>query len=86
MGVAGNMSGILQSGGDGGGGAIVATGAVAGAPGTYTPAGATEPTEAELQSVTAVPASAWATSDYVPIKPSGTAYWDGSAWALGVAP
>jgi hypothetical protein len=84
MGIAPNMAGILQRQGS----QVVqppATGATAGNPGTFTPAGAKPPTW-PMAGVTATPATAWPTSSYVLIHPSGSAYWNGTAWALGVAP
>ena len=72
----------------GGGGAVAATGATAGTPGAFTPAGAVVPANlAALQGggVTASPASAWTTGQSVNLG-SGSAHWDAAAWAAGVAP
>ena len=70
------------------GGAVAATGATAGTPGAFTPAGATVPANlAALQAggVTASPLTAWATGESVNLG-TGSAHWDASAWAAGVAP
>jgi hypothetical protein len=86
MGIAPNMAGILQRQG----GQVVqppATGATAGQPGTWAPAGAKPPSNlAGMSGITPVPATAWPTGSYVLLHPSGSAYWNGTAWALGVAP
>jgi hypothetical protein len=82
----------IDRGGDdpdagGGGGTIPATGATAGTPGSYTPAGATVPSDVGgMSGITASPATAWTGGQYVPLSPSGSAYWNGTAWTLGVAP
>lgn len=74
------------------GGATVATGATAGTPGTWTPGGSTPPTSVtSLQgsSITASPATAWTTGQYVQTATAGTAgqaHWSGSAWVSGTAP
>ena len=72
----------------GGGGAVAATGATAGTPGAFTPAGATVPANlAALQAagVTASPGTAWTTGQSVNLG-TGSAHWDAAAWAAGVAP
>jgi len=62
------------------------TGATAGAPGTWTPAGAVAPAAfADLGAITATPATAWTTGDYVVLGDASEAYWDGAAWAVGRA-
>jgi hypothetical protein len=67
--------------------AIVATGATAGTPGTFTPTGATPPADlAAMSSVTASPATAWATGEYVVLGDASQAHWDAAAWASGMAP
>jgi hypothetical protein len=66
---------------------IVATGATAGTPGTFTPAGATPPADlAAMTGITASPATAWTTGQYVVLGDSSHAHWDSSAWAVGDAP
>jgi hypothetical protein len=73
---------------------VPATGATAGTPGTWTPAGSTPPASvADLQAgvpnaVTASPATAWTTGQYVqtatPLA-AGRAFWNGTAWVAGTA-
>jgi hypothetical protein len=66
---------------------VPATGASAGTPGTFTPEGATPPADlGACASVTATPATAWATGEHVVLGDSSHAYWDGSAWVAGDAP
>lgn len=71
---------------------VNATGAAAGTPGNWTPSGSTPPADAAaagLAGITANPATAWATGEYMQGATSGTAgemYWDGSAWTAGKAP
>jgi hypothetical protein len=76
-------------------GVILSTGATAGAPGAWTPAGSQPPsTVADLQggrpvTVTASPASAWTTGQYVQGSTGGAPgqmYWNSSAWVAGTAP
>lgn len=71
-----------------------ATGATAGIPGTWTPTGSTPPaTPADLiagvpNAVTASPATAWTTGQYVQTGLAGTtgrAFWNGTAWVQGTA-
>jgi len=65
---------------------FAATGATAGIPGAFTPAGAARPaTLAALQagSVTASPATAWTAGQYVRLDDETQANWTGSAWAAG---
>ena len=71
------------------GAGAVATGATAGTPGSFTPAGAVTPANlAALQAggVTASPASAWTTGQSVVLGDASNAHWSGSAWAAAVAP
>ena len=72
----------------------VSTGATAGTPGTWTPAGSTPPSSvANLIAgtpgpVTASPGTAWTTGQYVQTGTAGVggqAYWNGTAWVGGVA-
>jgi hypothetical protein len=74
---------------------ILSTGATAGAPGAWTPAGSQPPsTVADLQggrpvTVTASPASAWTTGQYVQTGTAGApgrASWTGTGWVGGAAP
>jgi hypothetical protein len=67
-------------------GSVVAAGAQSGAPGYYTPSGATVPANlAALTGVTATPNTAWATGQYVITADLLAAHWSGSAWAAGKA-
>lgn len=72
-----------------------ATGATAGIPGAFTPAGSDPPnTPADLiagrpVTVTASPATNWTVGQYVQTAKSGAsgrAYWNGSAWVPGAHP
>lgn len=67
-----------------------ATGATAGTPGTWTPAGTDPaPNLAGMAGVTASPASAWTTGQYVQTALTGApgrVTWSGTAWVGGVAP
>lgn len=67
----------------------MATSAVAGAPGSFEPAGSTIPSDlAALQasSITASPATAWTTGQYVDLGDASDAHWNGTAWVAGIAP
>ena len=87
MGIAGNMSNILQSAGSATPPPVVATGATAGAPGSFTPAGATVPANlAAMTGITANPATAWTTGQHVVLGDASHAHWTGTAWAAGDAP
>ncbi len=75
--------------------AIYATGATAGIPGSWTPAGCIVPASqtAVMQgkpiTITATPATAWTTGQYVQTATAGAAgrvCWTGSAWVGGAAP
>lgn len=67
------------------------TGATAGTPGTWTPSGSNPPANAAGATsggVTASPATAWTTGQFVQGSTAGTAgemHWTGSAWAAGKA-
>jgi hypothetical protein len=64
-----------------------ATGATAGAPGSFTPSGATPPADlAGLNACTASPTTAWTMDQYVVLGDASEAHWNGSAWAAGKAP
>lgn len=66
---------------------IVATGATAGTPGFFTPVGAEAPADlAAMSTVTANPATAWTTGQYVVLGDGSNAYWDGDSWVEGIAP
>lgn len=69
------------------------TGATAGTPGTWAPAGSVPPASVSaLQTaspaITATPTSAWTTGQYVQTGTTGVpgqAHWDGTAWVTGTA-
>ena len=71
---------------------VPATGATAGIPGAWTPAGSTPPADlATLQgsSIVASPATGWTTGQYVQTGTAGAAgraTWTGSGWVGGAAP
>jgi hypothetical protein len=68
-------------------GAVACTGATAGSPGHFTPTGATTPANlAGLAAITASPATAWASGQYVITADFLANHWDGAAWAAGKAP
>jgi hypothetical protein len=68
-------------------GAVTATGATAGAPGYFTPSGATVPANlAALTGITASPATNWAAGQYVITADLLANNWNGSAWAAGKHP
>lgn len=63
-----------------------ATGATAGAPGSWTPTGALPvPTFTQMNAITATPATAWTTGQYVVLGDWSNAHWSGTAWASGKA-
>lgn len=65
---------------------VAATGATAGAPGTFTPANSYGADLADLTDVTATPATAWTTGQHVVLSDGSSAHWDGDSWNAGVAP
>jgi len=67
---------------------VAATGATGvGSPGGFTPAGAMAPANlAAMSAVTASPATAWTTGQYVKLGNGSSAYWNGTAWTAGIAP
>lgn len=67
--------------------APAATGATAGVPGTWTPAGSVPPASvATIGAVVANPAAAWTVGQYVATADAAHAYWSGTAWTAGDAP
>lgn len=69
----------------------VATGATSGSPGTWTPAqsaplGSFAALTAAAPPVVASPTTAWTTGQFVQLGDGTDAYWDGTAWQIGVAP
>jgi len=70
-----------------GGWDVAATGATAGAPGAFTPAGSKVPTNlAGMTGIVASPATTWTVGQYVATADTQHAYWNGSAWVAGTAP
>lgn len=66
-------------------GTIVATGATAGIPGAFTPAGATPPANlAAMTGIIASPATAWTTGQHVEMGSGSDCYWNGTAWVAGI--
>lgn len=66
---------------------LVATGATAGIPGTYTPAGSQLPANlGALVGITASPASAWTKGQYVVLGDASEAHWNGGSWGAGRRP
>lgn len=67
-----------------------ATGATAGAPGTWTPAGSTPPASASgAGGVTPTPSTPWTTGQYMQGSLAGAPgqmTWTGTAWVGGKAP
>ncbi|MGW1558314.1 phage tail tube protein [Streptomyces sp. NPDC002144] len=67
-------------------GGVLATGASAGTPGSFTPDGATTPANlAGMSSVIATPTTAWTTGQHVILGDGSKAYWNGTAWVAGQA-
>lgn len=65
---------------------IVATGATAGTPGTFTPSGATTPANlAAMAGKIASPTTAWTTGQRVVLGDASLAHWSGAAWVVGAA-
>jgi hypothetical protein len=63
-----------------------ATGATAGTPGSYTPAGSEAPNKfTSMNTVTASPATAWTIGQYVVVGDGTFAHWGGAAWTSGKA-
>lgn len=66
---------------------ITCTGATAGKPGNFTPAGCVTPANlAGLTGITASPATAWTIGQSVVTANALNAYWNGTAWTLGTSP
>jgi hypothetical protein len=64
----------------------LATGATAGTPGAFTPAGSTVPANlGAMSGVVASPATAWTTGQSVVMGDASDTSWDGAAWAAGPA-
>jgi IPT/TIG domain len=64
-----------------------ATGAIAGSPGSFTPAGADRPANlAAMTGVVATPLAPWAAGQYVRLDDATECYWSGVGWVAGRAP
>jgi hypothetical protein len=64
----------------------VATGATAGSPGTWTPAGSTVPGDlAAMSGVTASPTTAWTTGQHMVLGDGSHCAWNATAWVAGDA-
>lgn len=67
--------------------AVAATGATAGTPGSFTPAGAATPSNlGAMTGITASPTTAWTTGQYVATGDAVHCHWNGTAWMTGNAP
>jgi len=65
----------------------LATGATAGTPGSFTPAGCAVPTTlGDVTGLAADPATAWTTGQSVVLGDGSDASWNGTAWVAGLAP
>jgi len=63
-----------------------ATGATAGTPGAFTPAGSAPPADlAAMAAIVATPATAWTTGQSVVLGDASHASWDASTWVAGPA-
>ena len=68
-------------------GAVLATGATAGTPGTWTPPDSVPAFNVgAMGSITASPTSAWTVGQHVITGDSNHAYWNGTGWQAGNAP
>lgn len=66
---------------------IPATGATAGIPGAFTPAGAQPPANlTAMAGIVASPTTAWTIGQHVIMGNTSHTYWNGTAWAAGDAP
>jgi hypothetical protein len=68
-------------------GAVAATGATAGLPGTFTPAGATPPFAlANMTGIVASPGTNWTVGQHVELGNGADVHWNGTIWVAGVHP
>jgi len=64
-----------------------ATGATAGTPGTWTPAGSVPRAKlSAMPGCTATPGTAWTTGQHMVMGDANHCYWNGTAWTAGNAP
>jgi hypothetical protein len=67
-------------------GEVLATGATAGSPGTFTPSGsAAPPNIAGMGPVTANPLTAWTSGQHMVLGDASQCYWNATAWVVGAA-
>ncbi|MFI5861811.1 hypothetical protein [Streptomyces sp. NPDC051546] len=67
-------------------GGVLATGATAGSPGSFTPDGAVVPANlAAMAGVTAAPTTKWTTGQHLVLGDASKAYWNATAWVAGTA-
>jgi hypothetical protein len=65
---------------------VVATGATAGSPGTFTPSGAGAPANlAAMSGIVATPSTAWTTGQSVVLGDASHCHWNATAWVTGLA-
>lgn len=63
---------------------VVATGATAGNPGSFTPSGAPAPADlTAMSAIVASPTTAWLTGEHVILGDASHASWNGTAWVPG---
>ena len=81
---------MYAKGSTGGAGPVLATGATAGTPGSFTPAGSRSPasfSDLLANPVTASPATNWTAGQYIACRNGDQAYWSGTApWKAGAHP
>lgn len=65
---------------------IPATGATAGTPGAWTPAGAQAPAQLAEANALGYAGPAWTAGQWIDLAGGGDAYWNGTAFVAGVAP
>lgn len=66
--------------------AIVSTTATAGTPGFFNGTPPADQAALELASIAAIPNTPWTTGQWVNLGDGADAYWDGTAWEVGMAP
>lgn len=65
---------------------VVATGATAGTPGSFTPSNSYGPEDlAGMTGLTASPSTAWTTGQHVLTRDGDAVHWDGDSWEAGAA-
>jgi hypothetical protein len=67
--------------------AVMAAGATAGTPGSFTPAGSVKPANlSQMAGITASPATAWTTGQHVLTSDGSKVSWNATAWVAGQVP